>query len=339
MYSRFQLNRRALLQGAGATVAALALGGLSSRMAYAAAPSELDVIIGFAPGGGTDRSVRLIADPWARAMQIGNPVNYTYAPGAGTVIATNQLLQGRKDGSVVQGIPVPYTAWTLALEQGGYSAEDLAWIGGYFDDPNVVLVPKDSPYNSIGEFIEAAKKSEMTVAVSAPMSASHAATVVLRELTGAQLRVVPFDGGSQSRNAVAGGHVDACMAPYWSATHVLEQTKAIGIFADANPAPELWQPVPINDELDVEVPDLTEPYAMQMASEAASQNPETYETLVSTFRDVVTSEEVREAAAANQSLDLFLNYRSPEDCQQWLTDYLALLDEFRPAMERDLDSL
>lgn len=336
---RKALSRRTTLLGIGAAASVAPFGRFMGGPAFAQAVEQLEIIVGFAPGGGTDRSVRVIAPIWAEVMGLSRPVQYTYAPGAGTVIATTQLLNGRKDGTLVQGIPIPYTAWTVALDQGGYTLEDIAWIGGYFDDPNVLLVQKDSPYETIDQFIEDARREEKTVAVSAPMSASHAATVVLRELTGAKLRIVPFDGGSESRNAVAGGHVDATMAPYWSATHVLDLTKAIGIFADENPAPELWQPVPVNEVLDVQLPNLTEPYAMQVAAEVAEQNPETYDFLVSTFAEAAQSEAIETAAADNQYLNLFLNYRDPESCKQWLVDYLALLAEFLPAMERDLDNL
>lgn len=336
---KFNLSRRSALVGMGAAAFAAPFSRFMSGPAFAQTIEELEILVGFAPGGGTDRSIRVIAPIWAEAMGLSSPVQYTYAPGAGTVISTTQLLAGRKDGSLAQGIPIPYTAWTIALDQGGYALEDLAWIGGYFDDPDVLLVPRDSPYETIDQFVEDARREEKTVAVSAPMSASHAATVVLRELTGAKLRIVPFNGGSESRNAVAGGHVDSCMAPYWSATHVLDLTKAIGIFADENPAPELWQPVPVNEVLDVEIPNLIEPYAMQVAAETAEQNPETYELLVSSFAEAAQSEAVETAAAGNQDLNLFLNYRDPENCRQFLTDYLALLAEFRPAMERDLDNL
>lgn len=334
----FKMTRRQVLAASGGATLALAMGS-HARMAHAAAPESLEIIIGFAAGGGTDRSVRVITPAWAEAMGLTSPVQYTYAPGAGTVIATRQMLAARKDASVVNALPIPYTAWTIELDQGGYTLDDVAWIGGYFDDPNVILVPKDSKYDTIDQFIEDARKTEMTVAVSAPMSASHAATVVLRETTGAKLKIVPFDGGSESRNAVAGGHVDCCMAPYWSATHVLDLTKAIGIFADANPAPSLWQPVPVNQALGTQMPDLTEPYAMQVAAEAAANNPEGYQTLVDALAKAVGSPKTKEAAAANQSLDLFLNYRDPDSCSQFLRSYLDLLAEYRDAMKADLDNL
>jgi tripartite-type tricarboxylate transporter receptor subunit TctC len=334
------ITRRGLLKRAGTAALALTLPGTLGE-ALAAAPKKLEVIIGFAPGGGTDRSVRVITPAWLKAMGITTPPQYTYAPGAGTVIATNQLLRGRSDGSLVNAIPSPYTAWSVLLKRGNYTLDDLAWVGGYFDDPNVLLVGKSSKYDTIDQFIEDARKrtEPFTVAVSAPMSASHAATVVLRELTKANLKVVPFDGGGPARNAVAGGHVDACLAPYWSAVNVLELTKAIGIFADENPAPELWQPVSAKKALGIDLPDLVEPYCMQVSAKTAQKSKDTYAVLVDGLRKAVADPETKEEARKAQRLDLFLKYRTPEECAKFVEDYLALLEQFHDAMKRDLDKM
>lgn len=331
------LTRRQLL---AASSAAAAFGMLGPRAAMAASLSRMETIIGFAPGGGTDRGARIIATPWAERLGITRPVQFTYAPGAGTVISTRQLLSGRTDGTLVQFIPMPYTAWTIELEQGGYTRDQFAWVGGYFDDPEILLVPKDSKYNSIEEFIDDARKEEKTVAVSAPLSASHAAAVVLRKETGAKLKIVPFSGGgAESRNAVAGGHVDSCMAPFWSAANVVELTKGIGVFADKNPAPSLW-PAPVaNEALNMQLPHLIEPYAIQVSAQTREKNPEIFEAMVKALQETVESDaKVKETAAMNQNFDLFLKHRSPESCDKFFTDYLDLLATYRDDLKKDLDS-
>lgn len=331
------LSRRELLAGSAAT---LALGAIGPHAAFAASLSRMETIIGFAPGGGTDRGARIIASPWAKRLGISRPVQFTHAPGAGTVISTRQLLSGRTDGTLVQFIPMPYTAWTIELGQGGYTRDELAWVGGYFDDPDILLVPKDSKYNSIEEFIDDARKEEKTIAVSAPLSASHAAAVVLRAETGAKLKIIPFSGGgAESRNAVAGGHVDSCMAPFWSAANVVELTKGIGVFAERNPAPMLW-PAPVaNEALNMNLPYLIEPYAIQLAAETKERNPEIFDAMVTALKATIENDaQVKEAAAMNQNFDLFLRYRTPEECDGFLAEYLELLANYRDELQKDLDS-
>ena len=335
------MDRRTVIGTWAASLAALTLGP-SGRAAAAQSdrfPTRpMEAIIGFAPGGGTDLSARVLAPAWQQTLGADRSFLYVYAPGAGTLVSLRRLMSDpRPDGHTLHFTPINHTAWVFELQDPGFRLEDIAWVGSYFTDPDVLLVRKDARWNTIDEFIAEARRSPrpFTVSGSSPMSAAHAATVVLRELTGANLRFIPFSGGSEARNAVAGGHVDACMAPYWSALPVLELTKAIGIFLDHNPAPHLWNPVPVNQVLDVKIPDLVEPYAVQVHGRVRQQYPQRYEKLVSSLREAVASPTFRAAADA-QDLTPFIRYMGPEECDRFVRDYLALLKEFRPAMERDL---
>jgi putative tricarboxylic transport membrane protein len=339
------IDRRLLLRSAGACSLGLAAPWLASPARAAGAnafPSKvIEILIGASPGGGTDRSARLISPAWAAELGAKHPVKNTTMKGASGVIAMIHMLRSKADGHTLQYFPITHVAWLFELNKvKGYKFDDIAWIGAMFSDPNVLLVKKDAKWNSIDEFIKEAKKSRFpfTVSVSTPMSAAHAATVLLRERTGANLKAVAFGGGSGARNAVAGGHVTACMAPYWSALHVFELTKAIGIFQPKNPAPDLWQPVPVNDVLDVKMPNLEEPYSMYCAAAVKKENPDIYAKLVSTWGQA-TKSELFMKAAEKQNLTPFLKEMDGNACTKFMNDYLAMLAEIKPAMEADLQSM
>jgi putative tricarboxylic transport membrane protein len=339
------VDRRSLLRGAGALSLGIAAPSLMMPTTAAAAgafPSQpVEVLIGSSAGGGTDRSARLIGPPWAAEMGGEQPVKFTNMKGASGVIAMIHMLRSKPDGHTLQYFPVTHVAWLFELAKvRGYNFEDISWIGAMFSDPNVLLVKKDAKWNSIDEFIKEAKKSRFpfTVSVSTPMSAAHAATVLLRERTGANLKAVAFGGGSGARNAVAGGHVTACLAPYWSALHVFELTKAIGIFQPKNPAPNLWTPVPVNDVLDVKMPNLEEPYAMYCATAVKKENPDRFAKMVSTWGQATKSESFMKSAKV-QNLTPFLKEMDGDACTKFMNDYLAMLAEIKPAMEADLQSM
>ncbi len=343
MESMKNVDRRGVLRGAGALSLGLAAPGLVLP-ARAAAPfpsKAVEILIGSSAGGGTDRSARLIGPAWADALGGKQPVKYSIMKGASGVIAMIHMLRSKPDGHMLQYFPVTHVAWLFELNKvKGYKFNDISWIGAMFSDPNVLLVKKDAKWNSIDEYINEAKKSRFpfTVSVSTPMSAAHAATVLLRERTGANLKAVAFGGGSGARNAVAGGHVSACMAPYWSAMHVFELTKAIGIFQPKNPAPDLWTPVPVNDVLDVKMPNLEEPYAMYCSAAVKKDNPATYDKLVSTWGQATKSETFLKAAET-QNLTPFLKEMDGDACTKFMNDYLEMLAEIKPAMEADLDNM
>lgn len=338
----FAKKRRQILLGLSGAAGFAVAGGLISTPAFAKNyPSRtIDALIPFSPGGGTDRSVRVLTPAWEAALGSGARFRPNNQPGAGTLIAQNALQNARHDGHTVMFTPLPHAAWLSVLEPKSFQMDQIAWVGSYFQDPNVLLVAKDSPYQTAQELIDDARRTGkvLTASVSSPMSAAHAATVVFRERAGINVRVVPFSGGGEARNAVAGGHVDICMAPYWSAVNVLDLTRALCIFAPEDPSTGLWDAPPASEVLDFEMPELNEPYGMHVSATTAQDHPERYKLLCDTFLTAMASDEFKQAAG-KQDLAFFADAWDAERCKQFCDDYLAMLSEYRTAMEKDVESM
>lgn len=334
-------RRDFVLQMAGASAGLAAMGmGMMPRQAMANYPiKQMETLIPFSPGGGTDRSARLVAEALASILKT-NPFQLKNMPGAGSLIAQKALQKGPSDGSLTLITPIPHVAWLDVLNAKEFNSNQIAWLGSYFTDPNVFLVKKDSPYKTMDEFLDAARKSKrpFTASVSSPMSAAHAATVVLRERANIQLKVVPFKGGGPARNAVAGGQVDCCMAPYWSATNVLSLTRALCIFAPKDPSTGLWDAPPAKDVLKFKMPDLSEPYAICVSAETKAKSPANYAQLVKAVADMQKLPSFQ-AEAKKQNLTPFLEAMSPEQCTAYVADYLKLLDSVKASMEADVKSM
>ena len=332
-------RRRFLGNSVVAGAAASPFIGLAGRALAQEFPSQrMTAIVPFAPGGGTDRSVRLVTPTWARLLGT-NDFLLDHKPGAGTLIGQNLMVNARHDANTVLFTPAPHSAWLAELDPG-FKLDQVAWVGSYFQDPNVLLVPRDSPYDTIEQFLDAASGAgePFTASVSSSLSAAHAATVALRERAGVPLRVVPFDGGGPSRNAVAGGHVDCCMAPYWSATNVLELTKALAIFWPEDPTEGFWDAPPASEVLPFDMPHLSEPYCAQISAQSAEDHPDRYQRLVETFEQTLQDPDFIKGADAQQ-LTPFVDFLGPEECEAWVDEYTALLAEFRESMEADLEEM
>jgi tripartite-type tricarboxylate transporter receptor subunit TctC len=334
-------RRDFVLQMAGASAGLAAMGmGIMPRDAMANYPiKQIETLIPFAPGGGTDRSARFVAEALANILKT-NPFQLKNMPGAGSLIAQKALNKGPSDGSLTLITPIPHVAWLDVLQPKEFNSKQIAWLGSYFTDPNVFLVKKDSPYKTMDEFLDAARKSKrpFTASVSSPMSAAHAATVILRERANIQLKVVPFKGGGPARNAVAGGQVDCCMAPYWSATNVLSLTRALCIFAPKDPSKGLWDAPPAKDVLKFQMPDLSEPYAICVSAETKAKSPANYAQLVKAVAEMPKLPSFQ-ADAEKQKLTPFLEAMSPEQCTAFIADYLKLLDSIKDSMAADLKSM
>lgn len=327
------------MAGAGAGLAAMSA-GLMPRSAYANYPiKQMETLIPFSPGGGTDRSARMVAEALSSILKTA-PFQLKNMPGAGSLIAQKALQKGPSDGSLTLITPIPHVAWLDVLKPNEFNSNQIAWLGSYFTDPNVFLVKKDSPYKTMQEFLDAAKKSKrpFTASVSSPMSAAHAATVILRERANIQLKVVPFKGGGPARNAVAGGQVDCCMAPYWSATNVLGLTRALCIFAPKDPSTGLWDAPPAKDVLKFSMPDLSEPYAICVSAETKKKSPANYAQLVKAVAEMQNLPSFQ-AEAKKQNLSPFLEAMSPDQCVAFISSYLKLLDSVKGSMEKDVKSM
>src|SRR5690606_24983213 len=96
--------------------------------------------------------------------------------------------------------------------------------------------------------------------------------------------------------------------------------------------------VPVNEVLDVKIPHLSDPYSIQVHGRVREEYPDRYDLLVNSLYEAVHSDEMRRLSD-QQDLTPFLRYMSPAECEQFVTDYLNMLAEFKPAMQRDVEEM
>ena len=77
-------------------------------------------------------------------------------------------------------------------------------------DPGLIWVKGDSPYKTLADLIDAAKKNpgKISACTTGILSDDHLAILMVQEATEAEFRIVHFDGGAQQITGVLGGHVD-----------------------------------------------------------------------------------------------------------------------------------
>ena len=109
---------------------------------------------------------------------------------------------------------------------------DFDFLGQIMLGPGVLSVPVDSPYNTLKDFVDAAKSKEMTVANSGAGSIWELAGLSLADITGAKLKAIPFDGGAPAVAAVLGKQVDAAASGVNEVKQNLadKKLKVLGIF-------------------------------------------------------------------------------------------------------------
>lgn len=217
-------------------VAALLLAGVSATSAGCAQQSstgaaaeedyptkQVQYVIPFDPGGESDVTARLQQQALEKAF--GQPVVVSNQPGGGGAVAWSELANDTTgDGYTIMGANLPHTVLQpMARGDAGYATEDLKWAYIFESTPNALLVAEDSPYDTLDEFVKAAKDNKMTVGGSSDFSANHMGTLALNDVAGTKLTYVPFSGTATASPALLGGQVDALMSYNTEAVDLQDQ--------------------------------------------------------------------------------------------------------------------
>src|SRR3989304_6097783 len=98
----------------------------------------------------------------------------------------------------------------LEMGDAGYKTLDLKQIYMFESTPNVLMVRNDSPFKTLKDFVEYAKKNPpgvVTVGGSGTSSANDLGTTMLGKAAGITLTYVPFGGTGSAVPALLGNHV------------------------------------------------------------------------------------------------------------------------------------
>lgn len=191
--------------------AALIVLALSSFNAYAQWPQDrpIEFLVAYAPGGSTDVMARTMQPHIEK--RLGADVVIVNRPGAAGEIAYTMLSKAKPDGYTFAFINTPGFLSTRVQRKVSYDTAKIRPVARIVDDPTVLAVGKDSPYKTLGDFIQAAKATpgKLSVGTSGVGTDDHLMMVQLQQLTGTRLTHVPFSGASESRTALMGGHITA----------------------------------------------------------------------------------------------------------------------------------
>ncbi|MEP9347958.1 tripartite tricarboxylate transporter substrate binding protein [Xanthobacter sp. KR7-225] len=196
------------------TVVSTLCAGLLALCTPAAAqekyPSRpITLMVGFAPGGGTDIIARLIAPKLSEVL--GQPVVVENRSGASGTIAAAAVSRAAPDGYTMLMGHVSSNAMVPAVMRVPYdplrSFTPVAVVGTV---PQVVVVPAASPVKTLQELIAFSKKSAQkpNYASSGVGTQQHLAAELFKQATGADLVHVPYKGSGQAINDLVAGVVD-----------------------------------------------------------------------------------------------------------------------------------
>src|SRR5512139_174170 len=192
---------------------ALTLAGAGAAVAADFPKKRITYNICFNPGGESDITARI--QEKALKKNLGADVSIQYKIGGGGALCWAELVKSAPDGYTIAGHNLPHTI-LQPMEMGdvGYKTQELKQIYMFESTPNVLMVRKDSPFKTLKDFVDYAKKNPgvVTVGGSGTSSANDLGTTMLGKAAGIKLTYVPFGGTGSAVPALLGGHVTALMS-------------------------------------------------------------------------------------------------------------------------------
>jgi tripartite-type tricarboxylate transporter receptor subunit TctC len=241
-----------------ATLLTLSVTGMAAVPALAQDdfPSKpISVVVSYSPGGATDFQAR-IATMLAQDY-VGEPMVIINKPGAGGQVGWNYLVtQGGDDGYDLAAYNVPHFIAQSIVGKTEYNVDNLEPIANWGADPAVLIVNKDSEFDSVDALVEYAKSNpgKVTVSGAGLYVGHHIATLQLAKATGADFKYLPTKGGVDALKFVLGGQVVAGFNNLSDAYRSRDRLKILAI-ADLERDKDFLPEVPTLKELGIDVDD------------------------------------------------------------------------------------
>ncbi len=167
---------------------------------------NITAVVVWGAGGGTDTCNRIIHAEMSKFLGVNvNVINKT--GGVAGSVGMSHAYKQKHDGYTLCGLS---ESNVTAGVQGGWDKKFDVWetfiVGG---SPDVISVTPNTPYKTLKELIEAAKKNPNTIkaAASGAGSIHHLNLLAVENGSGADFNFIPYKGSAPSQNAAMTGEV------------------------------------------------------------------------------------------------------------------------------------
>jgi tripartite-type tricarboxylate transporter receptor subunit TctC len=167
------------------------------------------IVVPFPGGGGNDILARIVGDKLQGRW--GQPIVVENKTGAGGNIGADLAYQSEPDGyTLLLSPPGPLAINQSLYKQLSYKPLEFVPLTVAASVPNVVIVRKELPVNSLKEFVDyvKARPGKVSFGTQGNGATPHLTAMMFQTMTGTQMVHVPYRGETLVLNDMIGGHVD-----------------------------------------------------------------------------------------------------------------------------------
>jgi len=285
---------------------------------------SISMVVAFPPGGVADNTARPVAAALERILK--QPVAVINKAGAAGAVGYQTAATSKPDGytllMALVSVSVLPEVDKLFGRPPNYTRDQFTGIARINADPSMLVVRADTPWKTLKEFVDDAKKKpgEIVFSSSGLYGAAHVPMEMLMQASSIKLRHLPTTGGGPMMNAILGGHSQAVMTPVSLAVAHIKAGK-LRLLAHTGTAPVAAYPdVPSLKSLGYDVE-----YTAWAGLVAPAKTPP---QVIKILRDA-TRQAVKEPEVVNShaKLDTPIAYMDADEFNAWWAKDAARLAE------------
>jgi len=171
----------------------------------------VEVVVPYAPGGGTDNLMRMITGIIDENKWSPVPMNVNNRAGGSGAIGYNYLINKKGDANTVAGATPMIVSGKIEGRLPGDHRDAMTILMIVAIDELMLSVRTESPYKTIDDLVKAAraKPGSLTVGGTATFTEDHIFTYLFEQAAKVKVKYVPFNSGGEVTTALMGGHIDA----------------------------------------------------------------------------------------------------------------------------------
>jgi tripartite-type tricarboxylate transporter receptor subunit TctC len=226
---------------------------LHGGIALAAYPDRpIKFVIPFAPGGGTDMQMRIIAPKLTELL--GQQIILENRPGSGSTIGTEMVVRSQPDGYTFVVVDTAFTSNPALLQKIPYdSIKDLTAVILLTSGASALVVNPSVPAKTIGELIALAKMKNGAVAYASAGAgtSSHLTGELFKMQNKLFITHIPYRGTGPALQDVVAGQVDMMFDTLAGAAPFIKNGQLIAVAIASNKRSDAFPNVPTAQELGI----------------------------------------------------------------------------------------
>ncbi len=169
---------------------------LTASTALASYPDRpIKIVVGFTPGGTADSVARVLA--LSMGARLGQAITVENRAGANGNLATDFVARSAPDGYTLFFTSIGHAVNPALYKEAKYDpVKDFTPIGQVLSGPNVLVVPGNSPFNTLKDLMSYAKANpgKLDFASSGSGASVHLSGELFKQIAGLDLVHIPYKG-------------------------------------------------------------------------------------------------------------------------------------------------